>query len=1628
MDKMPIMCTNGRKADIRFQDGGLPYVLGAKNYQVLRADKKAEGTLWSWTYNHAPMLCFFKGKFYIEYLSGPSGEHIPPSRTLLVQSPDGREWSEPREVFPPLTVKREPYEGPGKELLKEEEIPCIMHQRMGFFVSKENRLLVLGFYGISPLPEIAPNNGWGLGRVVREIYEDGSFSPIYYLRKNPYGGYRGEKNRYFPEYTESSDEGFCCACRELLQNRIIRQQWWEEERFDKGFFGIEGGKAISCYTLPDGSVMGVCKNGLATETADGGVHWKPLVKCPSLETSTGKVWGQRTSDGRYALVYNPTTDGAHRWPLAVASGEDGREFSSLSALVPEISPCRYGGVLKNLGAQYVRGIWESYPQPRDGSMWLSYSVNKEDIWAASVPVPVRNSWEGPIDEKLDCETVKNWNIRSLKYAPVTVKQLLGRSCLCIEDEEPWDRPMALRMFERSETLLLETELYIEKAKPDTGLLIELQDESGRTPVRLRFGGDGGFYIRNGGREQKAGEYALKSWMRAEISVSCADNSFCVRLQQKEGELEARGDFSQSVTALERILFTTKAVLPWNTLEDSGRDGSLPDLPDYGKLQCSVYYIGSLKTGQPDRPLKSLSEEFKHPGAEWGTLLFWSWNNYMEEDEICRQIRLFKKGGVGGFFIHAREGLLTEYMGNEWMNCVRTAVLEAKRQGLLVWLYDEDRWPSGSAAGRVCRIGGDAYRLKGLTLEVCRQGGRIPKEKGLLAAYAAKIREEEQEPPGGNLMTELRRLSLETEPALGEGEILLLARMEISGPSQWFHNEAPTDLMNPEAVACFLRETHERYAAELGEELGATVKGIFTDEPSLADRRAAFPPKRGWMPWTADFEKIFRQERGYDLLEVVPYLYFQGRKSRKTRHDYWKTIGECFRESYTRQIGEWCQEKGIAFTGHFLQEDRLGLCTRVNGSVMPHYQYMQVPGIDWLGEQTKEYLTVKQCTSVAAQLGKRQVLTETYAGTGWQFSFEDQKWIGDFQYALGVNKRCLHLAFYSLEGMRKRDYPPSFSYHNGWWEKNKAVEGYFARLSLMLSQGQAVRDLLVVHPAAAVWSMLGTSPYGNPVRRLERDVPQADKAGDCFQELLADLCRAHYDFDLGDESLLEQYGRVAGKGTLQVGQGVYRAVLIPSMDTVEGATVKLLKEFAKQGGSILCLKPVPFLLEGEETREKLFSEEGFLQIEREKIIEALEGILPRRVSLETAAERRGDCRETELIRKQEKNVLYQLRKTKAGYLLFLVNHNRQQAVQIQVRLSKELEGRFEEWQLLSGEIRELPEEAVWGNGLRLQLQAAESRLYYIKKQHRLAVLKEEAPISLNAPNLLVLDDCRWRIQEGEWEPQTSVWEAQKLIRERLKMRPISINGGAQWYTWKEEHSEGDGTRLELSFCFEALTDQKQAALLLERPEHFEIFLNGRRIEKKEQGFFLDKAFRKLELGKIRQGRNELILVCSYTNQTELENCFLLGNFGVDRERRLTEFPKSLKLGDWTEQGLMHYCGTVTYHFSLSGLLKSGKISRIYFKMGEFSGVGAELRVNGECYEIPWQSAGKQEITAALTDGENAIDVTIYGTPRNMLGPFGPQKESGEITGSAVFQRQKVRGRYTLFPYGLLAPCEIWGETL
>ena len=470
-------------SNVDYHHGQLSPAMGVHNMQLLRANREYPETSdgYGWTYNHGPTMAYWNDKFYIEYLSNPVGEHVPPGQSFLITSEDGVHWSKPTTLFPiypiPDGTTKEGHPGVAKDL------DAVMHQRMGFFVSDDDRLLSLAYYGICLDHKDKPNDGKGIGRVVREIYRDGTLGPIYFIRYN--SGYN-EKNTLYPFYKNSDDKGFIKACDELLGEPLMMQQWVEEADRDDPLIPLkEQYKAFSYYHLPDGRVVGLWKHALTSISKDGGRSWEyNPTRAPGFVNSNAKIWGQRTSDGRYATVYNPSE---FRWPLAISVSDDGLEYENLLLVNGEITAMRYGGNYKSYGPQYVRGILEGNGTPPDGNLWVTYSMNKEDIWVAKIPIPATGEAAEPFndvfDEMPDGEELEKYNLYRPIWAPSRIEENDGVKMLAMKDWDPFDYGKVERLFPESKSGVVEFSII--PGQNDKGLMhIELQDGEGTAALRL----------------------------------------------------------------------------------------------------------------------------------------------------------------------------------------------------------------------------------------------------------------------------------------------------------------------------------------------------------------------------------------------------------------------------------------------------------------------------------------------------------------------------------------------------------------------------------------------------------------------------------------------------------------------------------------------------------------------------------------------------------------------------------------------------------------------------------------------------------------------------------------------------------------------------------------------------------------------------------------------------------------------------------------------------------------------------------------------------------------------------------------------------------------------------------------
>ena len=459
-----------------YHDGQLSPAVGTKNFQILRANRSYPDLSDNigWTYNHAPMLAYWRGFFWCQYLSTPMGEHSDPGITFLVKSRDGINWEKPKVIFPIYFF----YEKSEKYVDVKNQI---MHQRMGFYVAPNGKFLVFGHYG--------GNDGNGVGRVVREIKKDFTFGPIYFVRINE----TWEGNISYPMINSSNDKKLIEACNSFLNDPVRRIQWWEEDYLSedskKFYLPYERQKAFSFYSISDSTKIGLFKSRMTTYSLDGGKTWKEPRKSETLKYGGAKIWGQKLENNQFALVYNPTNN-KNRHPLAVATSKDGINFNELAVIHGEVPIKRYWGIEKRPGPQYVRGIIEGNGNPPGDDLWVVYSVNKEDIWISKIPIPITRSFTGEINDSFDNNSadmaLRYWNIYSPKWCPVKIKKnpLKSGYSLCLTDRDPYDYAKAVRMIDPKKREL-SFDIMVKDLNNEE-FYIDINNKIGRAIISLNF--------------------------------------------------------------------------------------------------------------------------------------------------------------------------------------------------------------------------------------------------------------------------------------------------------------------------------------------------------------------------------------------------------------------------------------------------------------------------------------------------------------------------------------------------------------------------------------------------------------------------------------------------------------------------------------------------------------------------------------------------------------------------------------------------------------------------------------------------------------------------------------------------------------------------------------------------------------------------------------------------------------------------------------------------------------------------------------------------------------------------------------------------------------------------------------
>lgn len=1015
---------------------------------------------------------------------------------------------------------------------------------------------------------------------------------------------------------------------------------------------------------------------------------------------------------------------------------------------------------------------------------------------------------------------------------------------------------------------------------------------------------------------------------------------------------------------------------------------------------------------PISKFSQLEALFADPPSDYRSAPLWDWNTQITREGIDLHLEKFKEAGIGGVFVHPRPGLITEYLSEEWFELFNYTVQKGKELGMNVWIYDENSYPSGFAGGHVPAEMPESWNQgSGLKLEI--QEVFQPDS----AHYEVILKKEAQG---------FTDITATFHEEIGEKGPYYLFGKTYPPTSYWYGGFTYVDLLQKGVTEKFMEITMERgYEKYSASDFGQTVKGIFTDEPNLE----AAMDRGTLIRWTPDLWDAFMERWGYDLRVNLPSLVFETGDWKKVRHDYYELILELFIERWAEPWYWYCEDRGLDWTGHYWEH---GWPFPTHGfDEAAFYIWHQQPGVDMLGNelvprgmggQFGNTRAVRELASAANQGGHLRTLSETYGGGGWEMNFAAYKQLADWQGVLGVNFVNQHLSYFTLRGVRKFDYPPSFTYHEPWWDNYSLLGDYIGRISLAGSSGEQFNEILVLQPNTTAWMYFS--------RKLKN--PNMDTIQKRFKTFVWQLERNHYEYDLGSEHVIKSLGSVSGNH-LKVGNREYNVVVIPAtMENLDCTTTQLMDEFLAGGGKIVSFASnIPFL-----DGAKSDAVNDLLRREPDQCLFVKDISDPRFKQL--------FAREDFVIKEDDSHsgeLYHQRRILEDGQLLMLVNSSADQSAYATIEAQGKSVINLDP---VTGVISQIPAESVDNRvSFRVDLPPVGSSIYFISEGNSsLPFIKttgsggtpvasnDEVAVFAEQDNILVLNYLN--LSSGALELEDSYFMDALLAL----YESHGFEMGNPWqhkiqyrqdYVDRDTFPDGSGFSASYFFTIGKEIDQlsiNEIKAVVEGHELWDVYINGELVQKEDGSYWIDKDFHYFPVGKfLKAGENILTLKSPKMSlYAELMPVYLTGPFLVrplDRGFEITG-GKLESLGSWKEQGYPFYSQKVSYsrHFQIEDPEQEYALH-----LEGWNGTTAEVHVNGEkagqiCWPPHTLNVGHQ-----LKKGDNEITVKVVGSLKNTFGHFY-RTQSSWINGPGDWNQapEEIPGidQYSLIEYGLFEP--------
>ncbi|MFH1905386.1 MAG: glycosyl hydrolase [bacterium] len=963
-------------------------------------------------------------------------------------------------------------------------------------------------------------------------------------------------------------------------------------------------------------------------------------------------------------------------------------------------------------------------------------------------------------------------------------------------------------------------------------------------------------------------------------------------------------------------------------------------------------------------MDNIKDRFKNPPKDYYPVPFWFWNYRMEPDEIRRQIKEMARKGIGGGFMHARPGRITEYLSREWHQAIKVAVDEAKKQGIKAWLYDEDGWPSGTCGGKILkehpslRMSGfypvQEFLIKdGTTLN---ENILIPENGELL--YIIAFSRGKENVKILDLTKLLKNGRIHWSPKHGKWCIFTVVReWSMSVGSDYGY----LDTLNPKAVDKFIQSTYTEYSKYLSSDFGKVIPGIFTDEPNCnytfyqAEQKDW--KKRKVLPWTPMLPTSFERMHRYPFIEALPGLFYEiGKKTAKYRSDYHETMVTMYTKAFYKKIYDFCKKNKLLFVGHVSNEGDLFEEIKQQGDYFQVMQYMHYTGVDYLFRLTwpprsdpqipikfsNFLVALKLASSAAHLLNKPRVLCEGWGLTGWDIDFRELKRLADWEVVLGVNFICQHGFYYSIEGQRKWECPPDEFYHATYWPYYKYFSTYLSRLCYLFSRGVHVAKTVILHPTKSMWRHMGPQ-FTKMNKQIQADLEETSRF----------LLKLHYDFDYISEELLSRCSIEDSKLVFRNNNKVveeYSVLIMPCITTISWKTARIINAFCRAGGRVIATScyPQESTENGKDKRLGKLMRQIFIKdnLAGACLIDSpwRKGISPLKKALEKYLKREVSITENG---REIKDIIYLHRQEGKIHRYFLVNTHRTKSFIVDIHLKSK--GIPETWDAFTGELKSLRQYKHTAEGIVVNLLFnPEQSFILVVDSGKTRALKPGHQISQKKAEV-----CRIKLPEY-WDFSLSKTNVLPLCNFKYK--------------------------------FKTCLPIKKMKLLIDEnivKEGAEVSVNKAVISNFSRGTYLDPYILEAPVQKYIKGGDNIISVTNYDKVSD-GGLFLTGNFKVVKKKGryiLTAEDNKIKHGSWTEQGYPFFSGTGVYQGEVDIPIQFLK-KDIFIKFSKIANM-VDIYVNGVHVSfLPWPPF-KADISKFVHKGRNRITLKVTNTLYNVL---------------------------------------------